>query len=694
MLNGRSVFKGRLGAVASVLAAVAAMAGCGEPQSLGDVPTGGAETGGVATGGSDTGGESGAGIGGEPAVGGTRETGGGPAAGGSGPGGETGAGGDPVTGGTAAGGASTGGGTAAGGESTGGSALEDRDYELEGIGGHYNAGTQQTAAGKLDLLFVVDNSISMADKQELLALAVPQMVERLVNPRCVDSTGQPIADQPATGLDACPEGSTREIAPVTDMHVGVITSSLGGHGGVLCSPAIGAESFDPTQDDRGELIAPLRGLDSYLDQGFIKWDPLEQYAGDSLTVDALVAAVAEQIQAAGEQGCGHEATLESWYRFLIDPEPPAEVVSDGSYTYKQGTNETLLAQRAAFLRPDSSVAIVLLSDENDCSVRDGGVGWLMGDHTTRIPRGTEACLTDPNDPCCRSCALAEDEPPSGCGAVTEDPHCALGSYHPNEESLNLRCWQQKRRFGLDLLYSTDRYVRALTHETVFRDSDGTEVTNPLFAGGERDPSMVSLVGIVGVPWQALARSLSDAAPLRYKPASQLHSEGAWTALVGNPRDNVPPADPFMVESIDPRTGTSPLTELSPESVTAPAGASPVNGHEYTIPQRDDLQYACVYPLMTVRDCATTSGGCDCKSIDGGPQDRPLCQAPGTTTYGTIQYAAKAYPGLRHLEVMRRIGDLAVPASICPREATDATDPEFGYAPVVEAMIDRLRNTLE
>ena len=29
--------------------------------------------------------------------------------------------------------------------------------------------------------------------------------------------------------------------------------------------------------------------------------------------------------AAGENGCGYEASLEAWYRFLVDPEPPSAV---------------------------------------------------------------------------------------------------------------------------------------------------------------------------------------------------------------------------------------------------------------------------------------------------------------------------------------------------------------------------------
>ena len=39
---------------------------------------------------------------------------------------------------------------------------------------------RQTAVDKIDLLFMIDNSISMADKQAILADAVPLPVSRLV----------------------------------------------------------------------------------------------------------------------------------------------------------------------------------------------------------------------------------------------------------------------------------------------------------------------------------------------------------------------------------------------------------------------------------------------------------------------------------------------------------------------------------
>ncbi len=42
---------------------------------------------------------------------------------------------------------------------------------------------KQTTVDKIDLLFMIDNSISMADKQTFLAEAVPQLVNRLINAR-------------------------------------------------------------------------------------------------------------------------------------------------------------------------------------------------------------------------------------------------------------------------------------------------------------------------------------------------------------------------------------------------------------------------------------------------------------------------------------------------------------------------------
>src|SRR5262249_16117915 len=53
----------------------------------------------------------------------------------------------------------------------------------------------QRAVDKLDILLGIDNSRGMADKQEILAQTIPDLVLGLLNPPCVDDMGVPAAIQ-------------------------------------------------------------------------------------------------------------------------------------------------------------------------------------------------------------------------------------------------------------------------------------------------------------------------------------------------------------------------------------------------------------------------------------------------------------------------------------------------------------------
>ncbi len=97
---------------------------------------------------------------------------------------------------------------------------------------------------KIDLLFLIDNSSSMADKQDILAQAVPDLVSRLVDPVCVDPmTGRQVGNRNPDG--SCSVGEL-EFNPIEDIHVGMITSSLGGHGAVGCATIPIRENPFPT----------------------------------------------------------------------------------------------------------------------------------------------------------------------------------------------------------------------------------------------------------------------------------------------------------------------------------------------------------------------------------------------------------------------------------------------------------------
>jgi hypothetical protein len=212
------------------------------------------------------------------------------------------------------------------------------------------------------------------------------------------------------------------------------------------------------------------------------------------------------------------------------------------------------------------------------------------------------------------------------------------------------------------------------------------VKNPLFSG-QRTPSQVFLVGILGVPWQDIATDATLASPtdLRLRSARELRDNGRWDVMLGDPATRKPPSDALMLESILTRTGSNPVTGATLAPPTAMVMANPINGHERTIVIPDDLQYACIFPLPQVRDCATsTASGCECRSPSDGEMN-PLCQDPGGN-YTTIQRYAKAYPPLRLLQVLKGVGDAGVVASICPKNMTDPSSESYAYRPIIGTLV--------
>jgi hypothetical protein len=574
---------------------------------------------------------------------------------------------------------------------------------------------KQNAVDKIDLLFMIDNSASMSDKQAILRLAVPDLVERLVNPVCVDAQGAR-GETPAPGAP-CPSGQTREFEAIENINVAVVSSSLGDAGAQTTCVGTGAGGA-PDQIDMAHLIGSTsRGnIPGATDTGFLEW------RAGSTDSSSFSSQFERMVGSVGEKGCGLEASLESWYRFLVDPAPYRELVrvrcggskSDALNCVQASTDasgqllldEELLQQRAAFLRPDSLVAIIMLSDENDCSIAPGGQTFIVADTSRRMNSASSVCATDPSSACCYMCG---GRVPDGCSA---DPVCAeapetgvaAGRLTATDDGVNLRCFDQKRRFGYDFLYPTARYVNALAQRelclshldlSLANCPEGGLVPNPLYAGS-RDPSLVFLGGIVGVPWQTLASDVdasglpitSPDTTLRFKTAAQLSADGTWAQIVGSP--GVPPSSPYMVESQFPRTGVSVGNAL--------------NGREYDtvdtgLPGEppSDLEYACIFELSEPRDCDQRdprTEQCDCYD---GNFDRPLCERePGDGNPGSTQYWAKAYPGLRQLEVLRAYGDNSIVASICARNvdiATQDSRQDFGYRPAVDSIVERLKERL-
>jgi hypothetical protein len=333
--------------------------------------------------------------------------------------------------------------------------------------------------------------------------------------------------------------------------------------------------------------------------------------------------------------------------------------------------------------------------------------------------------------------------PDGCPTATNDDGetvaagCEQGRRYgqDGEDHVNLRCFQQKRRFGIDRLYPTERYSNALSliricpfAEDLSPDSDACPngvgvVDNPLYGdlgfestgegagqGRARSSSLVYLAGIVGVPWQDVAVSPDVSTPLVYRKA--VSPEGApqpgieWRWLIGErfPADGIPkPEDPLMLETTAPRTGVTPATGQSLAPSDSAYGANSINGHEWNSEGQGDLQYACVFELPEPVQCKTRDeldamgdaaldiAPCDCTDYASPDLGNPLCQAPDGS-YGRKQTRAKAYPGLRQLQVLHDYGNNAIVASICPK-SVDRTTIDYGYRPAVAAIVERLKEQL-
>jgi len=370
------------------------------------------------------------------------------------------------------------------------------------------------------------------------------------------------------------------------------------------------------------------------------------------------------------------------------------------------------------------VAVIMLADEDDCSVRDTDIGWFSIDQSRGITRASSACDANPNDACCYSCVA---DAPAGCAPKAEDPACAAGEaaalitvqeevdrLHPN-----LRCFDQRRKYGFEYLYPVQRYVLGLTSPWLpegfdergepLKDEMGEVrfLQNPLFSeplddqGNIRSKEQVFFVGIVGVPWQDLATiaSLDEAQPLEYLSHEELTAQARWPLVLGAPGSPTtaptPPGDKLMFETTADRTtlfgpATHPL--LGAPGALAPSSAAGfpnmINGHESNIADKSELQYACVFPLPVAKDCAAGAAACDCKPQDAA-FNRAVCN-------GTTQTHAKAYPGIRELRVLKDFGDRtgnAITTSICPKTLSNSDSPGYGYNPAFSALVESLKPVL-
>jgi hypothetical protein len=613
---------------------------------------------------------------------------------------------------------------------------------------------------KVDLLFVIDNSASMGDKQQYLAQAVPQLITRLVTPNCVDpTTGTNYGPSDAQGNGTCTQGQV-EFPPVHDMHIGLLSSSLGtrlsdqygsGGAGTICPPSatvtVNGVTLSNGNDDRAELLNRSGANQTPLaDAGtsfYLNWFPTSNPKNAGKTPSAGAPPISSPaqlqqdftalIQGVGNYGCGIESQLESWYRFLVQPDPYASLAVNNGHAEWVGVDTTILQQRANFLRPDSLVAIIDMTDENDSEIDVralDGQGYAFMAQTFDPPRGTSGCaesstssgLTDSMT--CNSCAFASN--------ASTDPSCQMGDYSAGNDwgfNENLRHVHMEQKYGVLPQFPIQRYVLGLTSTTVpdrngeypsgaksYQGLTNRDCVNPLFAAslpdgsstdaatlcnlpvGTRTPDLIYYAHIGGVPHQLLQEDPTNPD----SPQKETLAASDWTSILGNDPLNYDYTgiDTRMIESYQPRAGLP-----VPTATAVPANPDPASGYDWITDQGSqhvlevDREYACIFPLTTPRDCTNTSDpsvyyACDCPSAAGLtlPQLPPLCNP----TTPTQQIAAKAYPTERELLLAKLMGQQGFISSLCPIHVqpatgqTQATDPLFGYNPAVNGIVDRLK----
>ncbi|MFK7984656.1 MAG: hypothetical protein AB8I08_01410 [Sandaracinaceae bacterium] len=183
----------------------------------------------------------------------------------------------------------------------------------------------------VDLLLMIDQSGSMAQAQQLLREALGPFIEALA---AGDLNQDGIRDFPA----------------VESLQIGVITSDLGdyGAGNATCSP----------MGDDGVLLTEHRGdVSGCAPSGYA---PVQEYVRGEPR-DVFVNNV-ECLSTVGINGCGYEQQLDAVLKSLTPSESTIE--------FHNGLAGHGTVANAGFLRDDSVLVTLLVTDEDDCSTHN------------------------------------------------------------------------------------------------------------------------------------------------------------------------------------------------------------------------------------------------------------------------------------------------------------------------------------
>lgn len=268
----------------------------------------------------------------------------------------------------------------------------------------------QAGSTKVDILFVVDNSNSMAEEQQVLSKQIVLMAKELITPTFV-------------GEDTPPA--------VEDLHVGIVTTDMGtaGYTVMTCSNPMNGDNGVLQNHGRLEECQPSYSA-ADCDGGECPWlshstelpddgtDPTNPPIWDDFGCIATL----------GTGGCGFEQQLES---ALVALNVQSET----------GPNQ-------GFLRDDSLLAVIFVTDEDDCSASNGEIFNSSRDDFGHL---NLRCAFNPGElhdidryydglVALRS-HLENPEQRIVVGAIVGIPHPSDGTWRPGDSVESLRAMQ-------------------------------------------------------------------------------------------------------------------------------------------------------------------------------------------------------------------------------------------------------------
>ena len=223
----------------------------------------------------------------------------------------------------------------------------------------------------LDMLFMIDSSPTMVEEQAAIRMQIPRLVQILTSGDLEAGTARP-----GVGV--------MDFQPVASMHIGVITQDGGGLGRAgpgICASRAGDDGLlsmpEATSRRSGMALSCVGGgtLPLYLD-----------FTRGMTDVNTLVNQFTCQTEL-GTGGCGLEQDLEMVMKALVDP---SYVPPTGPYLSMTPAHGNPTGENAGFVRDNSVLAIMIVTDEDDGSVSnsdifDPSMTFMPNDLNTRVP---------------------------------------------------------------------------------------------------------------------------------------------------------------------------------------------------------------------------------------------------------------------------------------------------------------------